>query len=99
MEQVMKHMILIFTVLLSAPLAVVHTAELKRASPVDIGSRRELFVDHYLIESLDGARLVLHRPQAREVGNFLTGTCICSEACGFGPGELCFRPLQEGEGL
>ncbi len=37
------------------------------AEPIDIGSRRELFVDHYLIESLDGARLSLHRPQAREI--------------------------------
>ncbi len=35
--------------------------------PIDIGSRRELFVDQHLIEKLDGARLELHRPQAREV--------------------------------
>ena len=34
---------------------------------VDIDSRRELFVDHHLIEKLDGARLTLHRPQPREV--------------------------------
>jgi hypothetical protein len=33
----------------------------------DIGSRRELFVDDAVIERLDGARLVLHQPQPREV--------------------------------
>ncbi len=34
---------------------------------VDIGSRRELLVDDYLIESMDGVRLQLHRPQPHEV--------------------------------
>jgi hypothetical protein len=37
------------------------------AEPIDIGSRRELFVDRYLIDHLDGARLEMHRPQPREV--------------------------------
>ena len=37
------------------------------ADPIDIGSRRELFVDRHLIERLDGVRLQLHRPQPREV--------------------------------
>ena len=37
------------------------------AEPIDIGSRRELFVDRHLIEKLDGVRLQLHRPQPREV--------------------------------
>ena len=41
---------------------VVHSAE-----PIDIGSRRELFVDGYVIDKLDGARLVLHHPRPREV--------------------------------
>jgi hypothetical protein len=35
--------------------------------PVDIGSRRELFVDDYLIEAMEGVQLRLHRPQMREV--------------------------------
>ena len=35
--------------------------------PIDIGSQRELFVDHHLIDRLAGAELQLHRPQAREV--------------------------------
>ena len=30
---------------------------------IDIGSRRELFVDHYLIADLDGAHLRLHQPR------------------------------------
>ena len=30
---------------------------------IDIGSRRELFVDSYLIDRLDGVRLVLHHPR------------------------------------
>ncbi len=32
-------------------------------APVDIGGRRELFVDHYLVESLEGAALHLHEPR------------------------------------
>ncbi|MEW4563215.1 hypothetical protein AB1K70_11855 [Bremerella sp. JC770] len=32
------------------------------ADPLDIGSRRELFVDEYLIDSLYNAELVLHQP-------------------------------------
>ena len=31
--------------------------------PIDIGSRRELFVDDYLVGSMDGVRLQLQRPQ------------------------------------
>lgn len=34
---------------------------------IDIGSRRELFVDNHLIGRLAGARVELHRPQRREV--------------------------------
>ncbi len=34
---------------------------------VNIGSRRELFVDYTLIDRLEGARLRLHRPDPREV--------------------------------
>ncbi|MFO7901582.1 MAG: hypothetical protein R6U98_02885 [Pirellulaceae bacterium] len=34
---------------------------------VDIGSRRELFVDEYLIEKLHNARRVLHHPTPREI--------------------------------
>ena len=34
---------------------------------IDVGARRELFVDRYLIESMDGAELRLHRPTPREI--------------------------------
>ncbi len=34
---------------------------------INIGSRRELFVDQYLIERLESVRLELHRPQRREI--------------------------------
>ena len=37
------------------------------AEVIDIGGRRELFVDGYLIERMDGAALRLHRPTPREV--------------------------------
>lgn len=37
------------------------------AEPLMIGSRRELFVDRFLVEKMDGVRLQLHRPQRREV--------------------------------
>ena len=35
--------------------------------PIDVGSRRQLFVDGHLIASLDGVRQVLHHPVRREV--------------------------------
>ena len=34
--------------------------------PVDVGSQRELFVDHHLVDRLADARLRLHVPQPRE---------------------------------
>ena len=38
------------------------------AEPLDIGSRRELFVDDYLIEKLTGfADQRLHQPQIQEI--------------------------------
>lgn len=35
----------------------------KSGEPIDIGSRLELFVDHFLIDRLEGARLMLGRPE------------------------------------
>ena len=37
------------------------------ADVIDIGSRRELFVDHYLIDKLEEPRLELHEPQPAEI--------------------------------
>ena len=47
-------------------LSLVHTAA-HSAGPINVGSRRELFVDRHLIDKLDGAQLNLHRLEAREV--------------------------------
>ena len=46
---------------------VVLSSAAQAADPIEIGSRRELFVDHHLIDKLDNARLTLHRPQRREI--------------------------------
>jgi len=41
---------------------------LSAEAPIDIGSRLEMMVDDYLIDTMEGqARLCLHRPTAREV--------------------------------
>ena len=40
---------------------------MQAADPLAVGSRRELFVDGHLIGRLDGTRLALHAPQAREI--------------------------------
>lgn len=34
---------------------------------IDLGLRRELFVDRFLVERMDGLRLLLHHPERREV--------------------------------
>ncbi len=48
-------------------LLTVFAMPLPATDPIDIDSRRELFIDHHLIGSLNGVRLVLHRPQPREI--------------------------------
>lgn len=52
-------------------LALLFLPQLGRAAdpapPVDIGSRRELFVDGHLIDRLSDARRVLHHPTPREI--------------------------------
>lgn len=42
-------------------------AEQDSSNPIDIGSRLEPLVDHYLIEKLDNAALTLHHPTFREI--------------------------------
>lgn len=56
----MKHSVFAW-LLLALPLTT------KADEPIDIGSRRELFVDQHLIEQMDGMRLELHRPVPREI--------------------------------
>lgn len=48
-------------VLVAAPVPAI------AGDPIDIGSRRELMVDDSLVERMEGARLVLHHPQARNI--------------------------------
>jgi hypothetical protein len=47
------------TIILVATLPPINAAD---DLVIDIGSRRELFVDHYLVEQLDQVRLTLNRP-------------------------------------
>ncbi len=46
---------------------VLISSSLSAQSPIELGSRRELFVDDYLIERLDNVRLELQHPQPHEV--------------------------------
>ena len=43
------------------------TTVCQAVEPIEVGSRRELFVDDHLIESLDNARRRLHHPIPREI--------------------------------
>jgi len=56
-----------FATLRVAVILAIAAASSSAVDPIDIGSRRELFVDQHLIERLDGVRLELHRPTRREV--------------------------------
>jgi hypothetical protein len=51
----------------TSPVGLVMGDEADGQAAVEIGSRRELFVDHFLVERLDGCRLRLHSPQPREI--------------------------------
>ena len=55
----------LFFIALGTPLA---SGEAKDSTAVDIADRRELFIDRYLVEALEGeARQILHHPVPREV--------------------------------
>ena len=56
----MKHTLVVLVWLFSSPV-------LSGTEFIDIGSRRELFVDDYLVDSLKGARCVMHHPTPREI--------------------------------
>lgn len=61
----MKHAVLLIAIVLgqSATSRLAQSVE-----PIEIGSRRELFVDRYLIDELSGgAALTLHKPEPQEV--------------------------------
>ncbi len=55
-----------FCVAHAVVIAALATAE-QHELPIELGSRRELFVDPYLIERFEGTSLRLHPPQPREI--------------------------------
>jgi len=61
----MRTVLLIFSLLLS--LAALSAKPRESQEPLDIGSRLELFVDRYLVDRLEGARLLLHEPRSAGV--------------------------------
>ena len=58
----MRTALLVFSLLLSVAAAAANPTE--TTETLDIGSRLELFVDEYLIESMDGVKLKLHEPRS-----------------------------------
>jgi len=50
-----------------AILAAGTNAPAQESQTINIGARRELFIDHFLIDKLDGARLTLHEPHPAEI--------------------------------
>lgn len=66
---------------------------------INIGSRRELFVDDYLVEALRGAGRVLHHPVPREVALERTAPWegnVCSYTTVFRDGDL-YRMYYRGD--
>ena len=66
------------------------TSFLSAAEPIDIGSRRELFVDGHLIESLKDARRQLQHPTPREIA-------ITHDAPWEGAGSGYHSVIQDGD--
>src|SRR5881628_3461326 len=46
---------------------VIIRADAGGSGVIDLGSRRELFVDDYLIDRMEGVELRAHQPEARDV--------------------------------
>ena len=46
-----------------ATIGLLGASSLSVAEPIDLGTRRELFVDHHLIDKLQGVRLRMHEPR------------------------------------
>ena len=51
----------------SATMLILPTASAERPDVIDLGSKRELFVDYFLIEKMDGTELRMHAPQPAEI--------------------------------
>ena len=61
----MRKALLVFSLLLAVAAASANPPETTEA--LDIGSKRELFVDTHLIEGMSGLRLKLHTPVPKEI--------------------------------
>ncbi len=84
----LKHVILTLTALLLSPLSTLCTAETD--APINIGSRREMFVDDYLIGSLRDARRQLHHPTPGEIA-------IAHDASWEGAGSAYHSVIRDGD--
>ena len=77
--------------LAAVPLAARFAAAAQPNSAIDVGSRRELFVDDYLIDRLEGkASLQLHHPEAKEI-------CLVHDAPWEGSGSGYHSIFQDGD--
>ena len=75
---------------LALPLSAAAAAEQDEyGEPIDIGSRLELFVDHHLIDRLDGARLMLGHPRP-------AGTVLKADRPWEGPHNFGFQVIHDG---
>ncbi len=70
--------------------AASRTEKAESEEPIDIGSRLELFVDHYLIDRLDGARLVMGRPRP-------AGTVLKADRPWEGPFNFAYQVIRDGD--
>ena len=57
---------LLLTLLVGVTLVSPGVVAQESSEVIDIGSRRELFVDHFLLERMVGTRLQLHHPEPAE---------------------------------
>ena len=76
---------------LAIPLGAAPPAEQDESGePIDIGSRLELFVDHYLIDRLEGARLMMGRPRP-------AGTVLKADRPWEGPFNFAYQVIRDGD--
>lgn len=86
----MRILLLSTLLALAVPLASNGEEKGDSAKPIDIGSRRELFVDGHLIEKLVGADRRLHHPVPREVA-------VVHDAPWEGAGSGYHSVIQDGD--
>ena len=69
--------------------AALPAEQAESGDPIDIGSRLELFVDHHLIDRLEGARLVLGRPEP-------AGTALAADRPWEGSFNFGYQVIRDG---